>query len=257
MKSKFKSFSVAVLIVTSVVFLCSAIKATPSTQIWIPSTDIQGFKTFHLGIDNYIRTQKYNGTRGAGIYDIGLTAGILPFEKIQAEIGVDYLSMGDTYYDEYPIYFNAKIGTPEGSFFGGSPALAIGTYAVGTKKDATNYNVMYGLIAKNIPVIGRLSLGYYLGNEKLLLDETGSKSASGLLASWDRSMTEISDRLWLAVDYQSGENYLGALSFGFSWSFSKNVSVIFGYDIYNNNKVLYNSTDGNMQTFTTQLDINF
>jgi len=26
--------------------------ATGSTQIWIPSTDIQSFKTVHLGIDN-------------------------------------------------------------------------------------------------------------------------------------------------------------------------------------------------------------
>ncbi len=32
--------------------------ATPSTQIWIPSTDIQPFKTFHLNIDSYIRTKK-------------------------------------------------------------------------------------------------------------------------------------------------------------------------------------------------------
>ena len=29
--------------------------ATPSTQIWIPSTDVQGYGTFHLGIDNYFR----------------------------------------------------------------------------------------------------------------------------------------------------------------------------------------------------------
>jgi hypothetical protein len=70
-------------------------------------------------------------------------------------------------------------------------------------------------------------------------------------------MTEISDKLWLAVDYQGGMNYLGALSFGFSWSFSKNISVIFGYDIYNNKKALYNSVNTNAQTFTTQLDINF
>jgi hypothetical protein len=34
------------------------------------------------------------------------------------------------------------------------------------------------------------------------------------------------------------------------------VSVIFGYDIYNNKKALYNSTNANANTFTTQLDIN-
>ena len=64
-------------------------------------------------------------------------------------------------------------------------------------------------------------------------------------------MSEISDKLWMAVDYQSGESYMGALNFGVSWAFSKNVSVIFGYDIYNN------AYAGGKNTFTTQLDINF
>ena len=70
-------------------------------------------------------------------------------------------------------------------------------------------------------------------------------------------MTEISDKLWLAVDYQGGKNYLGVLSFGASWAFSKNVSVIFGYDIYNNKNAYYNTNNQNANTFTTQVDINF
>lgn len=258
MKTKMNVKIVAILVVAfCAMFLSNSMKATPSTQIWIPSTDIQVFKTLHLGIDNYIRTQKFNGLRGSGIYCLGLTAGVLPFEKVQAEVGVDYLVMGDSFYDEHPLYFNAKVGTPEGSLFPNSPSFAIGAYNFGTKKDATNYNVFYGLIAKTIPVIGRISAGYYTGNDKLLLDSKGDKSNSGVLLSWDRAMPEISDKLWLAVDYQGGKNYLGALNFGLSWLFSKNVSVIFGYDIYSDDKVLYNSKDGNVQSFTTQLDINF
>jgi len=42
-----------------------ALFSTPSTQIWIPSTDFQKWKTMHLGLDNYIRTAKVNGVRGA------------------------------------------------------------------------------------------------------------------------------------------------------------------------------------------------
>jgi len=231
--------------------------ATGSTQIWIPSTDFQGWKTMHLGIDNYLRTQKVKGVRGAGIYDMGLTTGLLPFKKFQGEIGVDYLYMGDSVYDDHPIYLNGKIGVPEGALFKGSPAIAVGGYNIGFKKNITNYNIIYGEISKTIPVVGRLSIGYYTGNEKLLVDENLNKQNSGLLASWDRAMTEISDKLWVAVDYQGGKNYLGALNFGFSWAFSKNVSVIFGYDIYNNKKAYYNTNNQNANTFTTQLDINF
>ena len=231
--------------------------STPSTQIWIPSTDFQKWKTMHLGLDNYIRTSKIDGIRGAGMFDLGLTAGLLPFEKFQGEIGVDFLSMGDSNYDDHPFYFNAKIGFPEGAIFKGSPALALGAYNFGLKKNFTNYNIVYGLIAKTIPFIGRISAGYYTGNDKILVDENLNKAKDGILLSWDRTMTEISDKLWLAVDYQGGKNYLGALNFGASWSFSKNVSVIFGYDIYNNKKAYYNTNNQNANTFTTQVDINF
>jgi hypothetical protein len=231
--------------------------ATPSTIIWIPSADFQGFNSWHLGIDNYIRTQKDNGVRGAGIYDAGLTTGVLPFKKFQAEIGIDYLSMGDNIYDDQPVYFNGKIGLPEGDLFKNAPAIVIGAYNFGLKYNLTNYNVVYSVIAKTIPVIGRLSIGYYMGNDKLLLDSNGAKKNTGVLVSWDRPMKEISDKLWFALDYQGGQNYLGALNIGLSWAFSDKVSVIGGYDIYNDHKVLYNSIHSNQNTFTAQLDINF
>jgi len=211
----------------------------------------------HLGIDSYLRTAKTEGVRGAGITDLGLTTGFLPFEKVQGEIGVDYLYMGDSNYDDYPVYFNLKIGMPEGAMFKNSPAIAFGAYNIGTKKNLTNYNIFYGLIAKSIPVLGRFSVGYYSGNEKILVDENLVKANSGILASWDRTMTEISDKLWIAVDYQGGVNYLGALNVGASWSFSKNVSVIAGYDFYNNNHAYYNTNNQNANTFTVQVDINF
>jgi len=231
--------------------------STPSTQIWIPSTDFQKWKTMHLGLDNYLRTSKVDGVRGAGVFDLGLTTGLLPFEKFQGEIGMDYLSMGDDNYDDYPVYFNAKIGFPESALFKNSPAIALGAYNLGLKKNLTNYNIVYGVIAKTIPVLGRLSVGYYTGNEKILVDEDLKKANNGVLLSWDRIMSEISDKLWLAVDYQGGENYLGAFNFGASWAFSSNVSVILGYDIYNNKDAYYNTNNQNANSFTVQVDINF
>ncbi len=247
----------AILNIIFALLIFQGINATPSTQIWIPSTDFQGWKTLHLGIDNYIRTSKINGVRGAGIYDLGLTTGLLPFKKLQGEIGVDYLSMGDNVYDDHPFYFNAKLGFPENALFKNSPALAVGGYNFGLKKNLTDYNIIYGEIAKTIPFIGRLSAGYYKGNSKVLVDENFVKAEKGILVSWDRTMSEISDKLWVAVDYQGGKNYLGALNIGASWAFSKNVSLIVGYDIYNNKNAYYNMNNQNANSFTTQLDITF
>jgi hypothetical protein len=222
--------------------------ATPSTQIFIPSTDIQAFGTGHLGIDNYIRTSNKGGF--PNYYDVGVTAGVLPFEKIQAEVGVDYFEGGQGGFgvdaDKHPIYFNAKLGTPEDSLFKYSPALAVGIWNLGTANSAKQ-NIIYGLAARTLPVVGRISAGGYHGAKSVL----GQGQNDGALVSWDRTMSEINDKLWLAVDYMSGNNFNGSLNFGVSWAFTKNISVIVGYDIYNN------PNTGGKNTFNTQLDINF
>ena len=137
-------------------------------------------------------------------------------------------------------------------------------YNIGTKSGdvrkgelATNQDIAYGLVAKTLPVVGRLSAGYFVGNKKVLVKDTLDANGNfesdekGVLLSWDRTMTEISDKLWLAVDYQGSKSAVGALSFGASWAFAKNVSVILGYDIYNRKET------GGQNTVTLQLDINF
>jgi len=238
--------------------------ATPSTQIWIPSTDVQAFGTFHLGIDNYIRADRGPNGRQPNTYDIGPVAGFLPFEKLQGEIGFDFSANGTDPNDSHPWSGNIKIGTPEDSLFKYSPALAIGGYNLGPALDkatapnvTSGQNIIYALAAKTLPAIssvpslGRISAGYYRGSQKALVNEKGDKANDGLLLSWDRTMSEISDKLWMAVDYQSGNNVDGAVSIGASWNFAKNVSVIFGYDIWNKKAV------AGENTFTTQLDINF
>ena len=137
-------------------------------------------------------------------------------------------------------------------------------YNIGTKSGdarkgdlATNQDIAYGLVAKTLPVIGRLSAGYFVGNKKVLVKDTLDSNGNfesdekGVLLSWDRTMTEISDKLWVAVDYQGSKSVMGALSFGASWAFAKNVSVLLGYDIYNK------KATGGQDTVTLQLDINF
>ncbi len=266
MTKTMKVFTLALSILTAT---CGAALATPSTQIWIPSTDIQPYKTIHLNFDSYIRTSKHGNTIdgsvvGSGnVIDVGPTIGILPFEKIQAEIGFDYIDTGSSSgADTHPFYFHGKVGTPEDSLFKYSPAIAVGIYNVGTKfhksdagaanpGDMTKQDIVYGLLARTLPVVGRITAGGYHGSGSVLVDENGNSANDGVMLSWDRTMTEISDKLWMAVDYMSGRNMNGALNFGVSWAFAKNVSVILGYDIYNNTKT------GGKNTVTTQVDINF
>lgn len=243
-----RSMKSLVMGVIGAVMIGGVAYATPSTQIWIPSTDIQPYKKVHFGADTYIKTASQdNGVTEPTVTNLGLTVGVLPWEKFQMEVGIDYRDIGGNH--AYPLLFNAKVGIPEDALYKYSPAIAVGGYDFGTKSDVTDNNLFYALVAKTIGKLGRLSAGYYTGNDKLLIKTDGTKDNDGVLLSWDRTISEISDKLWLAVDYQGGKSAYGALSFAFAWKFAPNVGVIYGYDIYNESAL--------KPTATIQLDIDF
>lgn len=230
-----------VLALGAVALLTRIASATPSTHIWAPSTDVQAYGVFHLTHDVYIPVE---GAKAAPVTNEGLTVGVIPSDKVNMEIGFDLIN-GYGAADATPLYFNLKVGVPENALGDQIPAIAVGAYALGTKEDVTDYNIYYAKVGKTVGPAGRFSIGYFQGNEDLL----GKDENSGILLCWERTMAEISDNLWVAIDYQGSESAVGALSYGFSWKFAPNTSVIFGYDDYN---------DANLaDTYTVQLDIDF
>ena len=64
-------------------------------------------------------------------------------------------------------------------------------------------------------------------------------------------MTELSEKLWLAVDYLGGNNANAALSYGVAWRFYRKASLLFGYNDFRRSSL---AGDG---TFTVQLDLDF
>jgi hypothetical protein len=228
--------------------------ATPSTTYWTPMTpDIQAYKVPHIGFDSYFTVFR-KADDGAGDFptDIGLTVGVLPFEKLQMELGVDLLEPSD-----YPLFFNAKIGAPEGVLFKGSPALQLGIFNVGTKSDVTNQNIVHMVIGKTIPHVGRLSAGPYIGNDKVLRSSTGDKEDTGFMAAFDRGFMPVKDkagdefsRLVLAADYASGKNAIGGGGVGLYYYFTKNISLLTGPVWFNDQGI-----NGKWK-WTVQLDIN-
>ena len=141
--------------------------------------DIQPFGIFHVGIDNYYDTTRPSNSVGVPALPTDLTVfevGVLPFSQLQMEIGLDAL-----YAAQYPYYFNAKLGTPEDSFFKGQPGIDIGVFNVGThgkgtpNVDRTDYDVMDVIVGKTLPFnLGRIHLALYKGNPAALLASDGS-----------------------------------------------------------------------------------
>jgi hypothetical protein len=237
----------------AVAFISSDASATASTHIWGPSTDIQAFKLWHVTSDFYLPVKlDDNGNRVSTVTNLGLTVGILPFKKVNAEIGFDHKS-GLGVLDNYPYYGNLKIGVPEGAFGKCCPGLALGILDFGFKEDYTDFNIAYAKIAKTVSLgktqFGRLSIGYFTGNENLLLDGEGEKDNSGVMFAWERTINEISDKFWLCAEYMGSKSAYGTLNFGAAWKFAPNVSMIAGYDIYND--------DAFLNTATIQVDIDF
>ena len=207
----------------TVAMACGTAMAIPSEQIAIPSTDAKGFKEVTI---NVISTERFSSKPDAGpsSYDAGILVGVLPFESLKLEVGFDYLTsnlQNDNSADNHPFYFNAKLATPEDLGFKGMPAFAVGVYNRGHLRQAgvgckprrwlsTRQDLAYGLVAKTCPIIGRLSVGGYVrrasGPWPMAATRAIPINNSGVLASWDRSMTEISDKLWLGIDYMSGNN---------------------------------------------------
>lgn len=248
--------AVAAAILCAVV--AGAAGATPSTTYWTPATtDIQAYGVPHIGYDTYFTVFR-KADDGAGDFptDIGLTVGVLPFEKLQMELGVDLLEPTDD-----PLFFNAKIGTPEGALFAGSPALNLGIFNVGTQtsKDEirTDQNIGFALAGKTIPRVGRLFAGYYVGNAAVLKNSNGETDNHGVLVGFDRGFVPVKDkagdefnRLVLAADYASGKNSLGGGGVGLYYYFTKNISLLTGPVWFNDQGI-----NGKWK-WTVQLDIN-
>src|SRR5215813_6751508 len=104
--------------------------ATPSTSYWAPSVaTCQGKGVPHVTYDTYYTKGVPPPRAGAPTYpiDTGLTMGVLPGNKIQAEVGYDVLlpSTDPTFF-----FLNGKVCTPESSMFKGSPAIGVGMYNI-------------------------------------------------------------------------------------------------------------------------------
>ncbi len=252
----------------SAALISTAAYAGPSGQINIPSTDAKGLGEATISVNAYTRFSSKDDA-GANTYSAGIVTGLLPFESVKLEVGADYTTAwSSSLADTHPVTFNAKLATAEDLGFKGMPAFAVGVYGLGTYDKpevgtSTRQNVVYALAAKTLPVVGRFSVGGYTGSSRAMAsggNPSGTGNNSGVMASWDRSMTEISDKLWLGVDYMSGNNAGGEISVGGSWAFNKHVTLLAGVVWYNPFYKLSAADSGTMPggkpAFTTQLSIN-
>jgi len=216
-----KKVFVFMMMAAFIVCLAAAAHSTPSTLVWIPTTDIQPAGQGHLGIDVYAPS------KGFALTDYGVTYGT---GKI--EYGVDYLAQSGL---EDPLRLNGKVLLKaETSKY---PALAVGIFDLGGTAAS---NQAYILGSKTFSA-GRLTLGYSNGKKSVLGTDNNM-----LLVGFDKT---LSKKWWVGADYQSGQSGFGALSAGLQYTFTPTTSMILGYDRWNNRSL--------SDTITMQFDMNY
>lgn len=229
-----KSFSFGALLLL-LVGAAGQAAATPTTTVWAPSTPAtQGFLVGHLTYDTYFWKGPYSGTAGSPVYpiDTGLTIGVLPFEKVNLEVGFDLFLPS-----EDPLYLNAKLAIPEGAFSAVQPGVAVGIFGAGTKRSGTGqtgYDLAYAVVGKTIPRLGgSVTLGgYYSLSDELLTGADGELHRAGLIAGVTAPDLRV-DKPWLqkivlAADVQTGENSFGAAGLAASFYFTSTASILTG-----------------------------
>lgn len=231
--------------------------ATPSSTYWAPSVaTCQAKYVPHITYDTYYGKGTPPPGAGAPTYpiDTGLTMGILPWSKVQAEVGYDLLLPSSA-----PVFafLNAKVCTPESSLFKGSPAISAGMYNLGFHSGVTNYDVFHLMFQKSLPVGGYISAGLYHGmSEALFTNSDGHVVKTGAMVGWSSPDIKVGlkglQKITVIADVQTGKNALGGGGAGVTFYFNDYVSLIVGPVFYVDKHL---QPGGASHLWTTQLDI--
>jgi len=231
----------------------TAATATPSTVVWTPATTYtQPYLVPHLTYDSYF------GEQGMLQNTYGLTLGVLPYEKVQAEVGFDLFYPGNTF--DF-LQLNGKVTVVEGALADWSPGLSVGVANWGFKKDVSDYGLAYAVLTKAVGSAGTLGVGGYLGSgSKVLWTGSSGKKDAGVMASYTSPDLNVDvtglKKITLGVDYASGKNWFGAVGAAASFYFTDSIALLTG-PVFFLDKDLYKNTYGSDFMWTAQLDVDF
>jgi hypothetical protein len=247
-------------VVITLLATATAARATPSTTFWTPATTyVQPYAVPHITYDTYV------ANKGLLQNDYGLTVGVLPWEQLQGEVGVDVFAPGLFKLDGSRsstgdnMYLNAKLGIPENAFSPWQPGISAGIQSVGFTTNYSNYNHLHAEVGKTFPYVGNVTVGGYYGlNDKLYVSSAGKKEQAGFMAAWTSADIKIGlpglDKINFIADYASGNNAFGAYGLGIGFYFTPSIDILTG-PVFFNDSSLFKSTYGTDSMWTVQLDV--
>ncbi len=240
------------LVACAALAVAQAAHATPSTTFWTPATGyVQSYLVPHITYDSYV------GETGGFQNDYGLTMGVLPWEKLQGELGFDVFYPG---YTDKNFYLNGKLTVPENAYGAWQPAVSFGVVNLGFKKDVTDYDILHASLAKTFPYVGNLAVGGYYGlNDKLMVGSDGKVQQGGVMAAWTSPDIVVDfaglQKIQLLGDVQSGKNAFGAVGGGIGLFFNSAIDILTGPVFFLDPKAVASGPIHPDWLWTVQLDV--
>lgn len=231
--------------------------ATPSTTFWTPATTYtQPYLVPHLTYDTYV------AEKGLLQNTYGLTIGVLPFEKLKGEVGVDGFYPTLSLQSKDFMQVNGRLTLPENAFGGWQPGVSFGVANAGFEKDVSNYHLLHLTVSKTLPMIGNVGVGGYYGAGSKLLwtGSDGEVNRTGFMASWTSPDIKIGkpglDKIIFLADVATGKNWLGAVGGGIGLYFTPSIDILTG-PVYLLDEDLYNANPMANTNFmwSVQLDV--
>ncbi len=235
-------------IVAAMLALSRSASATPSTAFWSPATTYtQPYLVPHVTYDTYF------GEQGSLPIDTGVTLGVLPFAKLQGEVGFDLFYPG---YTRNGFLLNAKLTLPEGALAAHVPGVSVGVQNIGFEKDVNDLYLVHATLGMTLP-IGAVGVGAYYGaNSKLMVDETGARRQAGLMVSWTSPDVRIGkpglDKIVFLADAMTGKSAFGAVGGGVGLYFTPAIDLLAGPVFFLNRDVQPGTAPW---LFSVQLDV--
>jgi hypothetical protein len=217
-------YAAAALAALAALAQAPAVLATSSTTFWTPATTyVQPNGVWHITYDSYV------AERSAMQNDYGLTLGVLPYEKIQGEIGFDSFLPGIT---KSNLYLNGKLVVPEGALGKTAPGLSLGVVGVGFDHNVSDFDILHATIGKTFSFGNVVAGGYYGLNDKLMVSSEGKKQQAGFLGAWTSPDIVLDlpglKKINFIADVQTGKNAFGAWGVGIGLYFTDAIDILTG-----------------------------
>lgn len=241
-------------VIAALLLLAGQARATPSTVFWTPATTYtQPFLVPHLTYDSYVAEKSFIPN------DYGITMGVSPSDKLQAEAGLDVFQpgkLGDLF------QLNGKLTLAEGALAAWQPGVSLGIMNVGFKKDVSNFDLVHLDVGKAFP-FGTIAVGGYYGAGSKLLwtGSDGKVNRAGVMGSYTSpdlvlNLTGL-QKINFFGDLATGKNWFGAGGVGIGLYPTSTVDVLAGPVWFFDSKLAKDAIYGADMVWSVQLDIDF